>query len=208
MSEWSKKSVVWLCNMSHSDRSVFRENSLKPWTCHSISPPYTGYSGRNGIRYAERWIWKQRKKKLYVHDIPWRELQVDVCFPFGRTRREVRDAIDDCSRFACSKVHTEHSVRSSMEFVDNVLKEVPFRVSRIRTGCGMEFWPWFTKFLERKGIEHIKNAPYTPRAQRKSGEIPEETPATYVRTPMNLFSRKRHLWIQIPTSIIHGLVQP
>lgn len=119
---------------------------------------------RNNIRYKERWEWKRRRKTLYVLDDPWREVQVDACFPFWRKRKEVQyDAIDDCSRFVFSKLHTEHCVRSSMEFVWNLVRNVPFRISRIRTDQWMEFWPWFTKYLESIWIEHIRNAPYSPQ---------------------------------------------
>ena len=123
---------------------------------------------RTHVRYKQKWEWRKRRKTLYVLDTPGREVQVDVCFPFGRKRRAVQyDAIDDCSRFVYSKLHTEHCVRSSMEFIDNLIQESPFPITKIRTDCGMEFWPWFTKFLEYKGIEHVRTAPYSPQHNGK-----------------------------------------
>jgi hypothetical protein len=69
-------------------------------------------------------------------------VQLDACFPFGRQRREAQyDALDDCSRFTFSDLHTEHCVRASMEFVANLILKAPFRIQRIRTDCGMEFGP-------------------------------------------------------------------
>jgi hypothetical protein len=50
-----------------------------------------------------------------------------------------------------------------MEFVWNLVRNVPFKVSRIRTDQWMEFWPWFTRYLESIWIEHIRNAPYSPQ---------------------------------------------
>ena len=93
---------------------------------------------------------------------------MDACFPFGYSRPETQyDAVDDCSRFAFSRLHTEHCVRSSMEFVWNLVRESPFRISRIRTDCGVEFGPGFTEFLARMGIEHVRNAPYSPQHNGK-----------------------------------------
>jgi len=118
---------------------------------------------RNKVRYTRKWDWKEKNPKLYVLDKPWREVQVDACFPFWKSRPETQyDGVDDCSRFAISHLHSEHCVRSSMEFVWNLLHEAPFRIERIRTDDWREFWPWFTKFLEKLGIVHIKNPPYTP----------------------------------------------
>ncbi len=123
---------------------------------------------RTGVRYKKKGEWRQRRKKLYAHDTPWREIQLDVCFPFWRKRREVQyDALDDCSRFVVSKVHTEHCVRSSMEFIENLIHEAPFRIKRIKTDCGMEFWPGFTAFLKSRWIEHVRTAPYSPQHNGK-----------------------------------------
>lgn len=123
---------------------------------------------RNWVRYKNPWEWRQRRKTLYALDTPGRELQVDVCFPFGRMRKEVQyDAIDDCSRFVFSRLHTEHSVRSSMEFVWNLIHTVPFHIRAIRTDCGGEFWPGFTEFLKKLNIQHILNAPYSPQHNGK-----------------------------------------
>jgi transposase InsO family protein len=123
---------------------------------------------RNKTRYTRRGDWKERSKKLYVLDRPGREIQVDACFPFGYSRRETQyDGLDDCSRFVFSALHSEHSVRSSMEFVWNLIHASPFHIEKIRTDDGREFWPGFTKFLESLNIIHIKNPPYTPEHNGK-----------------------------------------
>jgi len=123
---------------------------------------------RNKIRYTRKGDWKEKSKKLYVLDRPGREVQVDACFPFGYSRPDTQyDALDDCSRFVFSRIHTEHCVRSSMEFVWNLVHESPFPIERIRTDCGSEFGPWFTDFLRKLGIEHVKNSPYTPEHNGK-----------------------------------------
>jgi transposase InsO family protein len=123
---------------------------------------------RTWVRYKRKWEWKQRRKTLYTLDQPGREIQLDVCFPFGRSRREVQyDAIDDCSRFVFSRVHSEQCVRSSMEFVLNLIDSSPFPIQTIRTDCWSEFGKWFTDFLVRLWIQHKRNAPYTPQHNGK-----------------------------------------
>lgn len=123
---------------------------------------------RTGVRYKRKWEWKVKRKTLYSLDIPGREVQVDACFPFGYSRKETQyDAIDDCSRLVFSRLHSEHCVRSSMEFVWNLVRSSPFRIRTIRTDCGVEFWPGFTEFLKKLRIRHIRNAPYSPQHNGK-----------------------------------------
>ncbi len=127
---------------------------------------------RNKVRYTRDTEYVRRKSlKRYSLEIPGQEVQIDVCFPFWRTRPEVQyDAIDDCSRFIISRIHSEHCVRSSMEFVWNLLNTVPYNTTRIqviRTDCWSEFGKWFTEFLMKLGIEHKKNPPYTPEHNGK-----------------------------------------
>ena len=123
---------------------------------------------RTWVRYKRKWEWRQRRKTLYILDRPGREIQLDVCFPFWRSRKEVQyDAIDDCSRFVFSRVHSEQCVRSSMEFVLNLIDSSPFRIQTIRTDCGAEFGKWFTDFLTRLWIQHKRNTPYTPQHNGK-----------------------------------------
>ena len=127
---------------------------------------------RNKVRYTRDTEYVRRKSlKRYSLEVPGQEIQLDVCFPFWRTRPEVQyDALDDCSRFIVSKIHSEHCVRSSMEFVWNLLQTPPYntiKIQVIRTDCGSEFGKWFTEFLMKLGIEHKKNPPYTPEHNGK-----------------------------------------
>ena len=123
---------------------------------------------RRKVRYHRRDEYRSRKKKLYVLDTPGRELQLDVCFPFGMRRREVvYDAIDDCSRWVYAQLEEDKSSYSSMLFVKKLIKQAPFPIQAIRTDCGAEFPPAFTRLLESYGIKHIKNAPYTPQHNGK-----------------------------------------
>ena len=124
---------------------------------------------RHKVRYTRDTEYIRRKGfKRYSLEVPGQEVQIDVCFPFGKSRPEVQyDALDDCSRFVASHVHSEQCVRASMEFVWNILHEVPYQIKAIRTDCWAEFGKWFTEFLEKLGIEHKRNPPYTPEHNGK-----------------------------------------
>ena len=123
---------------------------------------------RRKTRYYETYKHKRRKKKAYCLDKPGRELQLDVHFPFGYSRREVvYDAIDDCSRLVFAKVMPNHTESSSIAFIKGLIEKCPFRIEAIRTDCGREFSKVFTQFLKDRGIEHRKNPPYTPQHNGK-----------------------------------------
>lgn len=123
---------------------------------------------RKKVRYHEHYKHKRRKKKAYCLDIPGRELQLDVCFPFGYARQEVvYDAIDDCSRFVFARVMPNTSGNSSIAFLEEVLQKCPFPIKAIRTDQGREFGKKVTRFLQEHCIEHKKNPAYTPQHNGK-----------------------------------------
>ena len=123
---------------------------------------------RKKIRYYQGYKHTRRKKKAYCLDKPGRELQLDTCFPFGYSRREVvYDAIDDCSRFVFARVMPNHEENTTILFLQELIKKCPFKIEAIRTDQGREFSKKVTKFLKSQGIEHKKNPPYTPQHNGK-----------------------------------------
>jgi transposase InsO family protein len=123
---------------------------------------------RRKVRYGRNYHKLRKKRQLYCLNEPGEEIQLDVCFPFGRARGErVYDAIDDCSRLVCAKVMSAHTQAASIAFVNHLILAMPFTIKAIRTDCGSEFSHEFTKHLEKLGIEHRKNAPYTPQHNGK-----------------------------------------
>lgn len=123
---------------------------------------------RRGVRYGPGYQHKRRKKKAYCLDIPGREVQVDVCFPFGYQRNmAVYDAIDDCSRFVGAKVMNHPTQGLTIEFLKELIEKSPFKIRAIRTDQGREFAKTVTEFLLSQGIEHRKNPPYTPQHNGK-----------------------------------------
>ena len=79
----------------------------------------------------------------------------------------VFDAIDDCSRLVYGKVYDGHSQSEAIAFVNELILAMPFTIKAIRTDCGGEFGNGFTKHLKGLGIEHRRNAPYTPQHNGK-----------------------------------------
>jgi len=123
---------------------------------------------RKKIRYYENYKHKRRKKKAYCLDEPGRELQLDVCMPFGYARKDVvYDAIDDCSRWVFARVMPNHTSKSSIVFLEELIKECPFSIETIRTDQGKEFSKKITEFLKRHGIKHKRNPAYTPQHNGK-----------------------------------------
>ena len=123
---------------------------------------------RKSVRYGPSYRKLKKKRKAYSLNQPGDELQLDVCFPFGYARKEcVYDSVDDCSRFAFAELKSAHNQASAMSFVDSIVKAFPFTIKAIRTDCGHEFSTQFTEHLKELGIEHRKNAPYTPQHNGK-----------------------------------------
>jgi transposase InsO family protein len=123
---------------------------------------------RNHIKYGVKDKKKQKRDRtLYSISKPW-ELQVDVSYPFGRSKRIWSyDSIDDCTRMVYSEIVEEYWVLESIEFIKEVIKRMPFEVKTVRTDNWKEFWRQFTEYLESVWIKHIRNEPYTPQHNGK-----------------------------------------
>lgn len=123
---------------------------------------------RRNIRYYYGYHGSKKKRILYVKDIPWRELQLDVSFPWGYQRKLcIYTAIDDASRFVISWIYTNHTEVSTLHFVKRVISESKYKVRAFRTDQGREFSQLMTDYLETQDIEHNKNPPYTPQHNGK-----------------------------------------
>ncbi len=123
---------------------------------------------RRWVRYYKGYHSNRKKKKRYVKDIPGRELQLDVSFPYWYQRNLcVYTAIDDASRHVVSKVYTSHKEISTLDFVQYVIDTSPFKIYAFRTDQGREFSRRVTQYLRKHWIEHNKNPPYTHNITEK-----------------------------------------
>lgn len=163
--EWLEEEIVRLAKENYFEWTI--------WIADEIFDTYdvkinqsTVYRilKRKWIRYYYWYYASRKKRKLYVKDIPWRELQLDVSFPYGYQRKlAVYTAIDDASRFVISKIYTNHTEGSTLEFIKKVIRESKYRVRAFRTDQWREFSKLMTDYLAKLDIEHNKNPPYTPQ---------------------------------------------
>ncbi len=163
--EWLEEEIIRLAKENYFEWTI--------WIADEISDTYdvkinqsTVYRilKRRWIRYYYWYYASRKKRKLYVKDIPWRELQLDVSFPYGYQRKlAVYTAIDDASRFVISKIYTNHTEGSTLRFIKKVIRESKYRVRAFRTDQWREFSKLMTDYLEKLDIEHNKNPPYTPQ---------------------------------------------
>lgn len=128
---------------------------------------------RTRTRYFRGYHGARKKRKLYVKDIPWRELQVDASFPWGYQRNSqgiclvIFTAIDDASRIVYSSIFENHTEQSVLIFLSELISNAPFPIRAIRTDQGREYSRKVQEFLERNHIEHNKNPAYTPQHNGK-----------------------------------------
>ena len=119
---------------------------------------------RRKIRYYYWYHWSRRKRVLYVKDIPWRELQLDVSFPYWYQRKLcIFTAIDDASRFVISKIYTNHTEISTLKFIKEVIQKSKYNIKAFRTDQWREFSRKVSDYLESMWINHNKNPAYTPQ---------------------------------------------
>ena len=115
-------------------------------------------------RHAHRWT-------RYEKAQPGHRLQVDVKFleriPGTRRRFYQFTAIDDCTRIRVLKVFEACNQRTAIEFIDDVLRRLPFRVQVIQTDNGAEFQSHFHWHLEALDIRHVYIRPRTPHLNGK-----------------------------------------
>lgn len=110
--------------------------------------------------------WKQ-DPKLYCLEEPGAEVQMDACYPFGRSRNvAVFDAVDDCSRFGCADVFTSEDLPSAKIFIRKLVRTSPFRIQSIRLDNRFN-GPSLVNFCRYYGIRLIFNEPYHPEQNGK-----------------------------------------
>ena len=112
---------------------------------------------------------KRTKKQLYAHKKAGKELQMDTKYPFGYKVGVVAyTVIDDASRWAYAKMYSTANAKNSIDFINEVIKKMPFDIQKIRTDCGTEFVNTkVTQNFSINGIEHRKNTPYCPEENGK-----------------------------------------
>jgi transposase InsO family protein len=112
-----------------------------------------------------------RRWQRYEKPQPGHRLQLDVKFleriPGTRRRLYQFTAIDDCTRIRVLKIYDACNQRTAIQFIDEVLHRLPFRVLVVQTDNGAEFQSHFHWHLEERDIQHVYIRPRTPRLNGK-----------------------------------------
>jgi transposase InsO family protein len=115
-------------------------------------------------RPAARWT-------RYEKPQPGHRLQLDVKFleriPGTQKRLYQFTAIDDCTRLRVLKVYDACNQRVAIQFIDEVVRRLPFRVRAIQTDNGAEFQSQFHWHVESLDIRHAHIRPRTPHLNGK-----------------------------------------
>jgi transposase InsO family protein len=114
--------------------------------------------------HGKRW-------QRYEKPQPGHRLQLDVKFleriPGTAKRLYQFTAIDDCTRLRVLKVFDRCNQRTAIQFIDDVVRRLPFRVRVVQTDNGAEFQSQFHWHVEALDIRHIYIRPRTPHLNGK-----------------------------------------
>jgi transposase InsO family protein len=100
--------------------------------------------------------------------IPGQSVQVDVKhIRMGSGRFYQFTALDEATRYRVLQIYDHNSVRSALDFVNELQKRLPAAIQRIRTDNDSSFGAEFTWHLHDLGIEHRRNPPGCPEANGK-----------------------------------------
>jgi len=126
---------------------------------------------RRGIKLVKkRWL-PRISKATDAKFTPGEKMQLDVKFlkRLGKDRRRFYQftAIDECTRFRVLKIYSSHTEKSSIDFINQVRKKLPFAIKEIQTDNGSEFGTHFTWHINDLGITHKRNKPGHPEENGK-----------------------------------------
>lgn len=111
------------------------------------------------------------KWKRYEKQQPGHRVQVDVKFleriPGKNKRFYQFTAIDDCTRIRVLKVYDKCNQKTAVDFMNEVIKKLPFRILVVQTDNGSEFQSHFHWHLADRDIQHVYIKPRTPRLNGK-----------------------------------------
>jgi len=147
------------------DHLLYENNfDLNPTTIYRILK-------RNNIRYTTKYphTRKKWKKKLYSHQIPGLELQMDTKYPYGyKQGKVIYTVIDDATRWVYVWSYSTANAENTLDFIKRVRDKAPFLIQKIRTDNGKEFIALkVRKYLKDNSIVHRTNTPYCPEENGK-----------------------------------------
>ena len=130
-----------------------------------------GAHGMNRLPANQKHRPHKQRWRRYEKAQPGHRLQLDVKFleriPGTRKRLFQFTAIDDCTRIRVLKVYDKCNQTTAIQFIDDVVRRLPFRVLVVQTDNGAEFQSRFHWHLESVDIRHVSIRPRTPRLNGK-----------------------------------------
>ncbi len=113
---------------------------------------------------------KLRKKagfKRYQKALPGERIQMDTCKISSNLYQYT--AIDDCTRYRVLRLYSRRTAANTLDFLDNVIEEMPFPLQRIQTDRGREFFA--VEVQQRMMIHGIKFRPNKPASPHLNGKV-------------------------------------
>jgi transposase InsO family protein len=122
---------------------------------------------RHGENLLKRPRLKRKGTKRYSRPVPGDRVQMDVCKIAPRLYQYT--AIDDCSRFQVLGVFPRKTAKCTLDFLEQVLEEMPFPIQRIQTDRGQEFFAY--EVQDRLREQRIEFRPIRPRSPHLNGKV-------------------------------------
>ena len=109
-----------------------------------------------------------RQMKLFEKAEPGESVQVDVKFVkiAGRWAFQYT-ALDDCTRFRVLRLYRRHHQSSSLAFLSELCRALPFRIRKLQCDNGHEFPFAFALAVQALGIRHRYIKPRRPQQNGK-----------------------------------------
>lgn len=122
---------------------------------------------RHGLNRLKRPRLVRKGTKRYSRPVPGDRVQMDVC-KIGAGLYQYT-AIDDCSRYQVVAVFPRKTAASTLQFLEQVVEEMPFSIQRIQTDRGQEFFAY--KVQDQLRAWSIKFRPIRARSPHLNGKV-------------------------------------
>ena len=111
---------------------------------------------------------KPRQLKLFEKDAPGDSIQVDVkVIKLKREKVFQYTALDDCTRFRVLRLYRQLNQHSSLHFLDELRRTLPFVIKKLQCDNGSECPLAFKLAVEQLGIRHRYIKPRRPQQNGK-----------------------------------------
>jgi transposase InsO family protein len=111
---------------------------------------------------------RPRQLKLFEKDAPGDSIQVDVkVVKLKREKVFQYTAIDDCTRFRVLRLYPRLNQHSSLHFLGELRRTLPFAIKKLQCDNGTEFPLAFKLAVEAAGIRHRYIKPRRPQQNGK-----------------------------------------